>query len=88
MPAAHIVLLKFSMLEKLGPENPDQNKRYGLKIPTFWALEEDFLHSYARKVKTGKSSGLVENNRKNYRPVTIIDTAGKFRPVKTDTTGT
>jgi len=48
----------------LGRENPDQNYRYGLKIPTFCAIEEDFLHSYARKVKTWKSSGLVENNRK------------------------
>jgi hypothetical protein len=57
-------MLKFSMPEKLGRENPDQNYRYGLKIPTFCAIEEEFLHSYARKVKTGKSSGLVENNRK------------------------
>jgi hypothetical protein len=33
--------------------------------PTFWAIEEEFLHSYKWKVKTGKSSRLVENNRKN-----------------------
>ena len=48
-------MLKFSMPEKLGRENPDQNYRYGLKIPTFCAIEEYFLHSYARKVKTGKN---------------------------------
>jgi hypothetical protein len=42
-------MLKFSMPEKLGRENPDQNYRYGLKIPTFCAIEEDFFTFLCKK---------------------------------------
>jgi hypothetical protein len=34
---------------------PAKNYRYSRKIPTFWSLEGDFLHSHAWKVKAGKS---------------------------------
>jgi hypothetical protein len=54
------------MPEKLRPENPGRNNRYGRKIPAFWYLEGDFLHYLAGKGKARKS-----------RQVTT-DTAGKF----------
>jgi hypothetical protein len=38
-----IEFLKFPMPEKLRPKN----YRYGRKIPAFWSLEGDFLHSHA-----------------------------------------
>jgi hypothetical protein len=55
------------MPEKLRPENSGQKQQiYGWKIPAFWSLEGDFLHSLAGKGNARKS-----------RQVTT-DTAGKF----------
>ncbi len=51
----------------------EKNHRYGRKIPVFWSLGGDFLHSHAWKVKAGKSQQA------------ITDTAGKSQQAITDT---
>jgi hypothetical protein len=53
------------MPEKLRRKIQTRNNRYGWKIPAFWSLEGDFLHSLARKGKARK-----------FRQVST-DTAGK-----------
>jgi hypothetical protein len=53
------------MPEKLQPENPGQNNRYGWKSLVLLSLEGDFLHSLAGKGKARKSQQVT------------TDTAGK-----------
>jgi hypothetical protein len=64
--AAHRVFLNYPCQKSYSRKIAARNNRYGRKIPAFWWLEGDFLHSLARKGKARKS-----------RQVTT-DTAGKF----------
>jgi hypothetical protein len=59
-----------------------QNNRYGWKIPAFWSLERDFLHSLAGKGNARKSRQVTRYGWKIQLPVTA-DMAGKSRQVTT-----
>jgi hypothetical protein len=60
--------LNYPCQKSYGRKIQARNNRYGQKIPTFWSLEGDFLHSLAGKGKARK-----------FRQVTTVpDTAGKF----------
>jgi hypothetical protein len=55
MPTAHRVFLNYPCQKSYGRKIPARNNRFGWKIPAFWSLEGDFLHSLAGKGKTRKS---------------------------------
>jgi hypothetical protein len=55
------------MPEMLRPENIlARNNRYGRKIPAFWSLEGDFLHSLAGKGNARKSRQVTTNTARKF----------------------
>jgi hypothetical protein len=58
-----IEFLKLPIPEKLRPENSSQKHRYSRKIPAFWSLEGDFLHSFAGKDKARKSRQVTTDSQ-------------------------
>ncbi len=67
LPAAYRDFLNSPCQKSYGRKILAKNYRYSRKIPAFWSLEGDFLHSHAWKVKAGKSQQAT------------TDTAGKSR---------
>ncbi len=55
LPAAHRVFLNYPCQKSYGRKIQARNNRFSRKIPAFWYLKGDFLHSRARKGNARKS---------------------------------
>jgi hypothetical protein len=76
---------------------PAKNYRYGRKIPAFWSLEGDFLHSHAWKVKAENPTKQLQippenpaaSNSRNGQKIPAINYryGRKIPASKTDTAG-
>jgi hypothetical protein len=66
LPAAHRVFLNYPSQKSYGRKILARNNRYGRKIPAFWYLEGDFLHSLAEKGKARKSRQVITDTVRKF----------------------